>query len=212
MSEKLRIAIVDNQPIYRDGIAGAVKHNKIGVVVAEGVSTADALEIAAIQQPDIILLDVSIPGNGITAVGAITKSHPQIRTIMLTASEEEETVLAALRAGAHGYVLKLTKGAELARIIRSVHAGESYVAPGLAARLLTRLRPPAPETPVGNSTLTPREDAILKQVKCGHTNKQIANTLSVSEKTVKYYMSSIMQKLNVRNRVEAVMLVRHRDH
>lgn len=211
MQHKIKVAVVDDHPIYRDGVVHSLKINKVCDVVAEGASKSDAVQIAAAQEPDVMLLDISMPGCGIAAAGEISRNHSAIKLIMLTASEQEESVMAALQAGARGYLLKGSSGPELARVVRAVHAGESYVSPGLAARLLTQLQSTSAEVKTEKSNLTPREDAILEQVKRGLTNKEIARNLVVSEKTVKYYMTSIMQKLKVRNRVEAVLLVRRRE-
>jgi DNA-binding NarL/FixJ family response regulator len=126
---------------------------------------------------------------------------------MLTVSESEEHVSQALAAGAQGYVLKGTSGPELIHTMRAVARGESYVSPSLAARLLTMSRrtPQVSNEDSDRADLTPREEGILDHVALGMTNKEIARRLSISEKTVKHYMTNIMQKLHVRNRVEAVL-------
>lgn len=212
MHQKIKVAVIDDHPIYRDGVVHSLKINKVCDVVAEGASMADAVRIAEAEKPDVMLLDISMPGCGIAAANAISRSHSGTKSIMLTVSEQEENVMAALQAGAQGYLLKGSSGPELVRVVRAVHSGESYVSPGLAARLLTQLQSAnTVDVKTEKSNLTPREDAILEQVKRGLTNKEIARNLTVSEKTVKYYMTSIMQKLKVRNRVEAVLLVRRRE-
>ena len=210
MSERIRIAVVDDHPIFRDGVVHILKSAKSFDVVGEGSSAADAIRISRECQPEVMLLDISMPGGGVEAAASISQSHPDMRMIMLTVSEQEEHVSASLQAGARGYILKGTSGPELLGIVRSVYQGDSYVTPGLAARLLiqARQRAKAEQTKNPLSDLTSREEQILAHASRGMTNKEIANALSLSDKTVKHYMTNIMQKLNVRNRVEAVLTVR----
>lgn len=211
MPNRARIAVIDDHPIFREGVVHTLKAAKVFDVVAIGGSMQEAVQIADEKLPDIMLLDVSMPGGGIAAATTIAGAHPQIKIIMLTVSEREEDVTASLQAGVKGYLLKGTSGTEFTRVVEAVHAGESYVSPNLAARLLTALQAPVPEVTAEKSALTAREEAILEQVAQGLTNKEVARNLSVSEKTVKHYMTNIMNKLNVRNRVEAVLLVRNRN-
>ncbi len=165
----------------------------------------------------MMLLDVSMPGNGIEAARTISQMAPGILILILTVSESEEHVAAALQAGARGYVLKGASAQELVRTIRAVHQGDSYVSPGLAARLLTQMKQHQAQSHASSSLhggdgveLTAREDEILAFVSRGLTNKEIASRLALSEKTVKHYMTNIMNKLQVRNRVEAVLASRRR--
>lgn len=207
MSERIRVAVVDDHPLFREGVAHTIRSSKVLEVVAEGACADDAVRIVKDELPDIVLLDVSMPGGGIEAARTIARVAPVVKTIMLTVSESEEHVAQALAAGAQGYVLKGTSGPELINTMRAVSRGESYVSPGLAARLLTLAKRPQPASPVDSDLpeLTRREEGILDHVARGMTNKEIAKTLSISEKTVKHYMTNIMQKLHVRNRVEAVL-------
>jgi two-component system nitrate/nitrite response regulator NarL len=203
MTDRIRVAVIDDHPLFREGVAHTIRSSKVLEVVAEGACAEDAIRIVKDELPDIVLLDVSMPGGGIEAARAITQSCPFVKTIMLTVSESEEHVSQARAAGALGYVLKGTSGPELINTMRAVARGESYVSPGLAARLLTITRrpPQAGDLP----ELTRREEGILDHVARGMTNKEIARTLNISEKTVKHYMTNIMQKLHVRNRVEAAL-------
>jgi two-component system nitrate/nitrite response regulator NarL len=207
MTDRIRVAVIDDHPLFREGVAHTIRSSKVLEVVAEGACAEDAIRIVKDELPDIVLLDVSMPGGGIEAARAITQSCPFVKTIMLTVSESEEHVSQALAAGAQGYVLKGTSGPELINTMRAVARGESYVSPGLAARLLTiARRPPQSSNDAGDlPELTRREEGILDHVARGMTNKEIARTLNISEKTVKHYMTNIMQKLHVRNRVEAVL-------
>ena len=189
-----------------------LKSSKIFDVVGEAGSMQEAIKLAENTNPDVMILDVNMPGGGIAAVQAINAVRSDIKMIMLTVSEVEENVTASLQAGAQGYLLKGTSGPDLVRIVEAVHSGESYVSPGLAARLLTQLQSNnAAEAKNEKSALSAREEAILEQVTLGHTNKEIARTLGVSEKTVKHYMTSILNKLQVRNRVEAVLYMRRKS-
>ena len=205
--DPIRVAVIDDHPLFREGVAHTIHSSKVLAVVAEGACADDAIRIARDALPDIMLLDVSMPGGGIEAAQAISQVCPVVKTIMLTVSESEEHVAQALAAGARGYVLKGTSGPELINTVRAVSRGESYVSPGLAARLLTiAKRPPTAVAQDGDlPELTKREEDILDHVARGMTNKEIARSLNISEKTVKHYMTNIMQKLHVRNRVEAVL-------
>jgi DNA-binding NarL/FixJ family response regulator len=210
MADPLQVAIVDDHPLFREGVAHTLGAQPDIDVVAEGESAADALRIAGECLPDVMLLDVSMPGGGLNAVRQIARAFPVVKTVMLTVSEGEEDVTAALRAGARAYVLKGVAARELVRILRDVAAGEVYVTPSLAAHLLYELtsggasRQPASLL----DELTEREREILELVAGGDSNKEIAARLYLSEKTVKHHMTNILQKLQVRNRVEAALLAR----
>ena len=210
MSEPLQIAIIDDHPLFREGVVHTLGAQPDIEVVGEGESAADALRIVAERMPDILLLDVSMPGGGLNAVRQIAAAFPVVKVVMLTVSEAEDDVTAALRAGARAYVLKGVASRELARIIRSVAAGEVYVTPSLAASLLYELTggrgPNAAPNPLDG--LTDRERQILERVAAGDSNKEIGAQLGVSEKTVKHHMTNILQKLQVRNRVEAALMAR----
>ncbi|GAF96972.1 unnamed protein product, partial [marine sediment metagenome] len=201
--------LVDDHPMLREGVAATLSAEADIEIVGEGADAEDALRLARDLLPDIILLDISMPGGGISAARAIAMACPIVKIVMLTVSEDEEDVLASLKAGARGYVLKGVSGPELVGIIRSVQAGEPYVTPKLAASLLVELKEnispsEAIEDPL--SELTDRELQILELVATGRSNKEIAEQIFLSEKTIKHYMTNILQKLQVRNRVEAAML------
>lgn len=206
MSERIRIAIVDDHPIYREGLAGVLVPARGFAVVGHGSSAADALSIARKLKPDVMIVDVMMPGGGIAAAQQIATELPQVKVVMLTASESQDNVTAALEAGARGYIVKGIGGNELIDTLRAIQFGESYVSPVLAARMLMEMqrRPKHPVKPSDTTDLTHREEEILSLVADGLTNKEIAIRLDISEKTVKQHMTSIMQKLHCRNRVEAV--------
>lgn len=210
MAETLQIAIVDDHPLFREGVAATLRRQPGFEVVAEGASAAEAVAIAAAKLPDIMLLDLSMPGGGLEAVRQIATAYPVVKSIMLTVSQDEEDVTTALRAGARAYVLKGVAARELVEIIRSVAAGDAYVTPSLAASLLFDLRSGPPQRPNAGplGELTEREFQILERVAAGDSNKEIGATLQLSEKTVKHHMTNILQKLQVRNRVEAALIAR----
>lgn len=209
MSRRIRIGVVDDHPLLRDGVVNTLKANDMDVVGA-GACASDACRLATKHSPDIMLLDISMPGGGVEAVRAITQSHPSVRTIMLTVSEREDDVIAAMEAGARAYLLKGICGRELITTIQAVSRGETYITPQIAARVLAKMqhragaRVPA-RTRTMEAELTIREEQIMDQVAQGLTNKEIALKFALSEKTVKHYMTSVLQKLQVRNRMQAVI-------
>ena len=181
-------------------------------IVGEGASSAEAVRLVRDLLPDVALLDVTMPGGGLAAAQAIAASCPDTQIAMLTVSEHEDDVTAALKAVARGYILKGVSARELACIVLALASGEGYISPTLAASLLAQLaRPEAasgPEPAAGGPLdgLSEREHEILEHVAAGQSNKEIAYLLHLSEKTVKHYMTNILQKLQVRNRVEAALL------
>jgi DNA-binding NarL/FixJ family response regulator len=210
MSEKLQVAIIDDHPLFREGVAQTLSRQPDIEVVAEGESAADAIAIAGVRLPDIMLLDVSMPGGGVEAARQIALAYPVVKIVMLTVSQNEDDVTEALRAGAQGYVLKGVAARELVEILRGVASGGAYVTPTLAAGLLYDLTN-APQSRRASSPLdelTERERQILERVAAGDSNKEIGAQLGLTEKTVKHHMSNILQKLQVRNRVEAALLAR----
>lgn len=211
MTEKIRVVLVDDHPMLREGVASTLEAESDFEVVAQGSNAKDALTLARDQMPDVIMLDVSMDGGGINAASAIAAACPIVKIVMLTVSEDEDDVLAALKVGARGYVLKGVSGPELVRIVRLVNEGESYVTPSLAASLLGELREQKKPASDPLSELTDRERQILELLATGRSNKEIAGKLFLSEKTVKHYMTNILQKLQVRNRVEAALLAQKRS-
>lgn len=209
MGQRLRVVIADDHPMFREGVNKTLTDLANCDVVAECANADGAFDAVSQHLPDVVLLDVSMPGNGIEAARRISAAFPTVRILMLTVSENERDVVEALGAGASGYVLKGVGGEELATVVRSVYGGDVYVSPGLAARLLVDSREQKKERRVDPfSDLTAREEQILKKVSRGLSNKEIARELSLSEKTVKHYMTNVLQKLQVRNRVEAAIKAR----
>ncbi|MBT8766489.1 response regulator [Metapseudomonas boanensis] len=207
MAAKIRIGIVDDHPLLRQGVASALKRISDFQVVEQGSCADDAVDIAVRFAPDVLLMDVNMPGDCFGAIRSISSAAPGVRVMMLTVSECEDDAYAALEAGAQGYVLKGVSGPELVQAIRKVAGGESFITPAFASRLLNRLRQ-LQEHERHRIELTHREEQIIREVAQGLTNREVANKLGLSEKTVKYYMTNVMQKLHARNRVEAVTAAR----
>ena len=208
-NESIRIVVVDDHPLFREGVTRALARYPDIEVVGEGCSADEALSLARDLKPEIMLLDISMPGGGVSATHAITSAYPVIRIIMLTVSEHEDDVLGSLKAGARGYILKGVTARELVGIVREIHNGESYVTPTLAASLLADFRTPAGSAPSEKAPfneLTLRERQILELLATGLSNKEIAGRLELAEKTIKHYVTNILEKLQVRNRVEAALL------
>lgn len=208
MNEQIQLVIVDDHPLYREGVASTLNAESDMRVIGEGGNAADALQLSTSLLPDIVLLDINMPGNGILAAKTVAEACPVTKIIMLTFSEEENDVLSALKAGARGYILKGVSGRELKSVIRSVYHGEVYITPTLAAGVLSEMaRGPNRSQPSSLlDELTEREHQILELVADGRSNKEIGGKLELTEKTVKHYMTNILQKLQVRNRVEAALL------
>jgi two-component system nitrate/nitrite response regulator NarL len=175
-------------------------------VVAEGSSGSDAVQLAETHAPDLILLDISMPGNGIEAVAEIMRLPQQPRIVMLTVSECEDQIVRALEMGAVGYVLKGIDARQLIDVVKSVAAGNVFVSPNLTHRLVSSLKAKAKVNPL--AILTNQEERTLRLVALGRSNRAIGEELGVLERTVKFHMTSIMRKLNVKNRVEAALKAR----
>lgn len=207
MSEfgEIRLVIIDDHPLMREGVLRTLRAETDIVVVGEGGTTDEALGLAAQQRPDVLLLDLDIPGNGLKAIAPIVAGSPATRVVVLTASNDEDDLATAFKDGARGYVVKGVSVRELARIIRQVHGGKSYVPPDLAGSLIAGMVGGASERQASRpgDQLNERERAILRELATGANNREIARALHLTENTVKSYMSGLMQKLNVRNRVEA---------
>ena len=210
MTEKIRIAVVDDHPMLREGVVRTLNDEPDIEVVGEGGSADQAVDIAQKSLPDIILLDMNMPGSGLAAIERISDCCPAVKLIVLTVQEDHDAVTHALERGARGYILKGVGASELVDIVRAVHDGGSYVSPSLAAKLLSNFgasnRKKDPENPI--ETLTAREEQILELLGKGLRNKEIGLQLDLKEKTVKQYVTNILQKLQLRNRVEAALLLK----
>ncbi|QYZ68564.1 response regulator [Neotabrizicola shimadae] len=206
----IRVLVADDHPIYRDGLARTLADAGEIEVVGTAGDGEDAVRQVQALRPDLVLLDISMPkGGGMGALEWIMAMEAPPRVAMITASEEEGDLMQALKGGAVGYVLKGIGADDLVAVVRDLAAGRTYVSPGLAGRVLTALRARPAAAPVDPlSVLSKREEDILSLVAQGKSNKEVGRLLDLQEKTVKHYMTSILQKLHLRNRVEAALLMR----
>ncbi|RDJ03841.1 response regulator [Rhizobium grahamii] len=202
-----RIGVIDDHPLFREGVVRSLSENKNFIVVGEGASGEDACRIARDLTPDILLLDVSMPGNGLSAIANVRHISPSTKVIMLTASEEVESLVAALRQGALGYVLKGVGARGLIDAIATVLRGSRCVSPSMSAKIMERT---LHHDRSAETLLTPREIEIVDLVSLGLSNKRIGLKLDLQEKTVKHHMTQILTKLGVTNRTEAAMRWRDR--
>ncbi|KQP22664.1 response regulator transcription factor [Pseudorhodoferax sp. Leaf267] len=205
MAEVIEVLVVDDHPLFRQGVVHSLGLDPDFRVVGETASGEEALALAQALLPNVVLLDISMPGwSGIVTAERIAMACPATAIVMLTMSEDKDKLLAALKAGARGYVLKGVSARELAGVLRGAVAGEVYVSPSIAAEMLVSLtRHKAPD-PL--QELTERERRILGLIGSGKTNREIGDALCLSEKTIKHYVTNILQKLQVRSRVEAALL------
>jgi DNA-binding NarL/FixJ family response regulator len=209
VNEKVRLVIVDDHALFREGLAAILSADESFDIVGQGGSCDEAVQLAKDLLPEVILLDIDMPGGGLKAAQVISNDYPFTKIVILTASEDDDHLIAALKTGARGYILKGVAARELIRILKAVADGESYVPPALAASLLLDMHQPRtdqrkPADPVDE--LSERERQILEGLASGLSNREIGQNLFLSEKTVKHYMTNILQKLHVRNRVEAALL------
>jgi len=200
----------DDQALFRRGINAVLNGEPDIEVVAEADNGAAAIEQSIDLAPDVVLMDVRMPGiGGIEATRAIKSASPSTAILMLTISDEEDDLYEAIKAGASGYLLKEVSVATVAGAIRSVVQGESFLSPSMASKLLLEfnalLKREARSQESMLSPLTQRESEVLRHVAMGHTNRQIAETLEISENTVKNHVRNILEKLHLHDRMEAAM-------
>jgi DNA-binding NarL/FixJ family response regulator len=199
----IRVLIIDDHPVVHDGVAAALGLTADIRVVQGADSVEAALRSLPRSAPDVILLDVRLHGtDGLTAIGTLLTVRPSARVIVFSAYDLDEYVFGAIKAGAKGYVLKGAPGTELAAAIRTVHAGHSYVSPALSAKLVDHMQPRSR----GSRTLTPRELMVLRLMASGLSNRDIAAALAITERTVKYHVTAILNRLGADNRTQAVTL------
>jgi len=204
-AKPIRLLLVDDHEVVRVGLR-AVLHNRQSItVVGEAGTKAAAVRAVKRLKPDIVLMDVRLPdGSGIEASREILDRHPTTRIIFLTSYAGDDSVLAAVLAGAHGYVLKDIDSSLLIRSIRSVANGQSILNPALIQRAVSWLKAePVRASQVREQSLSPQEERVLALVAEGLTNKEIANTMQLSDKTVKNYLANMFQKLHISRRAQA---------
>ena len=203
MDSRIRVIVADDHPLFRDGVVTTLAAADGIDVVGQGADAAAALRLAVDLVPDVALLDVAMPGGGLRAAGEIARACPSTSVVMLTVSEDEDDLMSAKKAGAKGYVLKGVSARELVGVVRTIAAGDVYVAPKLAWRLLSDFRKPQRSS---LDELSAREREVLELVAAGLSNAEIGARLNVVEKTVKHHMTNILAKLQVSSRVEAALL------
>lgn len=205
MSEQIRLLVADDHPLFRQGVVASLSAEPDLTVAGEAGSGEEAQKLAGDLLPDVLLMDITMPGaGGIAAARQISAAWPIVRIIMLTVSEDQDNLMAALKAGARGYVLKGVSARELANAVRTVAGGDVYISPSLAGGILFEMTQSQPDDLIGS--LTEREKEILTLVADGLTNREIGEKLHLAEKTIKHYMTNVLQKLQVRSRVEAALL------
>lgn len=208
---KVRIMLVDDHEVVRLGLRTLLERREGFTVVAEAASMAEAVAVANSAQPDVIVMDVRLPdGTGVEACREIRGERPETRVIMLTSYADDEAIYGSIMAGAAGYMLKQTRGQSLAEAIERVAAGESLLDPAVTDKVLTRMRQLAAGETDELASLSPQERKILGLIAEGKTNKEIAEDVFLSDKTVKNYVSSILSKLNLRRRSEAAAFIAER--
>ena len=213
MTKLITILVVDDHTLFRRGLIALLGQEEGVEVVGEAADGSDALRIAEALQPDLILLDNHMPGvTGVALLPALRQVTPASRVLMLTVSEDEEDLSAALRNGAQGYLLKTIDGEDLAAALIRTMRGESVVSPEMSHKLLNALRngggaasPAKPEPDKDAPQLSPREIDILKELTRGASNKEIARILGIAEPTVKIHVQHILRKLNLSSRVQAAV-------
>jgi DNA-binding NarL/FixJ family response regulator len=210
MTDKIRLLIVDDQRLMREGLRTLLELEHGFEIVGEAADGQDALDAYAELNPDVVLMDIRMPGmDGVEATRRLCVSWPEARVIILTTFDDDANVFEGLRAGALGYLLKDLSGQELASAVRTVYKGGALIEPGVAKRVMAefaRLHPPVRPIDEGlPEPLSERELEVLKLVSVGLSNREIGDRLGLSEGTVKNYVTSILQKIGVRDRTQAAL-------
>jgi DNA-binding NarL/FixJ family response regulator len=204
-----RVLVVDDHALFRKGVASLLRDTEGFTVVGEARDGREAVAKAQALTPDVVLMDVYMPGmDGLEAARRITQAVPSVRIVMLTVSEEDRNLFEALKAGAHGYLLKSVEPEELFRTLRGVVRGEAFLTPSMATKLLeefTRRAGAGAEAAAPAGHMSRREREVLELLTGGAVNKEIAAALRISENTVKNHLKSMMEKLHAENRVQVVV-------
>ena len=198
-----RILICDDHEVVREGLRGLIGRQADMTVVGEAGTVAEAVDAAARHKPDVVIMDIRLPdGSGVEACRAIREARPETKVIMLTSYADDDAVFASIIAGASGYLLKQTRGQAVVDAITAVAAGRSLLDPDVTGKVLERVRASRGEDPA-IASLTEQERKVLAGLAEGRTNREIGETLFLSEKTVKNYVSRILDKLGLSRRAEA---------
>lgn len=210
--QKTRVAFVDDHQVLVEGLVSLYSQKDDIAVVGMGNSSSDALRIAEEIRPDAIVIDLSMPGDTFAVVEEIIERFPETKVIVFTASTTIQPAIDLLEAGIAGYVLKGSSSAELHEAIRTACRGETYLTPGFATKVILSMKTAEirRRNQPARARLHVREEQIVNCLLEGLTNREIGETLNLSEKTVKHYMTSLLQKLNVRNRVQLVIAIKNK--
>ena len=204
----IRVLIADDHPLVRDGLKAALATLPEVEVVAEAATGSATVREAVLHRADVVVMDLQMPeGNGVEATRELRRVLPSAAVLVLTMFDDDDSVFAAMRAGARGYVLKGAEQHEIARAITAVAAGEAIFGPAVATRVLAYFATP-PRAPIPFPELTAREREVLDQLAAGRSNQQIAQRLALSAKTVANHISSIFAKLQVADRTQAILRAR----
>jgi NarL family two-component system response regulator LiaR len=205
-----RVLLVDDHKIMRDGIRAILSRSTEFEIAGEAESGPEGLQFAKRLRPDMVLMDIGLPGlNGVETTTEILRSHPECRIVILSMYDDENSVLGAMRAGARGFILKKASDLDLVGALRMVATGGIYVSPQVSDRLLERIQKGNLEVlsaPSALSSLSPRELQVLRLVAEGNSSKEIATVLALSEQTVRSYRKTLMRKLHVNNAVTLTQL------
>ena len=205
MTDKIAVVLVDDHPVWRDGVRADLESAGVAEIVGEASDGGEGIDIALDKMPDVVLMDLQMPTvSGVEATRMIRESAPNVKVLVLSASAEEQHVLEAVKAGASGYLLKSSTSEELTDAVRRVHRGEPVFTPSLAGLVLDEFRRvTSGESPRSDEPqLTPRENEVLKLVAKGYTYKEIGEKLFISTKTVQNHVQNILTKLQLRKRYE----------
>ena len=200
----IKVLLVEDHPIVREGVTTVLERERDIDVVGAAGTISEGLRLAAKLNPDVVLLDLRLP-DADAVDGVASFARPTRSIVVFTAYDADDDVFRAIRGGARGYLLKGSPAAEIAQAVRQVHAGESYLSPRIAAKLVKGVTQPG-----GTGLLSARERGVLRLVAAGQSNRQIADTLSISERTVKFHVTAIFNKLGADNRAQAVAIAAER--
>jgi len=209
--QPVRILICDDHEVVREGLRTLLAGRADMRVVAEAGTAQEAIEAANVEVPDVVIMDVRLPGaSGVEACRSIREAHPETRVIMLTSYPDDEALYASIVAGASGYLLKQTRARALIEAIEAVARGRALLDPDMTARVLDRIRHGRTDEDPLLASLTDQERRVLEQLSTGKTNREIGDALYLSEKTVKNYVSRILEKLGMHRRAEAAAFAARR--
>lgn len=198
----IRTLIADDHPVFRHGLAALLQDQPDFQVVSTAATADEAVRLAQELRPDLAVIDIILPGNGLRAAEAIIRTVPNVKVVMLTVSEQDDDILRAVETGAHGYLLKEIEPDQLVEQLRAVYNGQAALSNVVATKLLRAVRQARIHMPAGPVNLTPRELEILALLSQGFSNKQIADRLCITESTVKTHLHALLSKSGARNRAE----------